>query len=150
MAKKATKAEPTTTEPQAAQAAPQAENIANGATSARIERARQRRQELRELSNSLKTIAKITGADEAVNKLLIEYYKTHNNATELNTYEQWRNKGFQVKKGSQSFMVWGKPLKEQNKEQGEETDPTDEMADFFPVCHLFDISQVAPIQTKSN
>ena len=51
-----------------------AESTDNGATEARIEKARQRRLELRELSDSLKALAKITGEDDAVNRLLIEYY----------------------------------------------------------------------------
>ena len=47
-------------------------------------------------------------------------------------------------------MVWGKPLKEQ-KDQEDPDDTQDmENPNYFPVCHLFDISQVAPIQAKAN
>lgn len=113
-------------------------------------RAIQRRQELRELSNKLVKENKDKVDDGVkVNELLIQYYMQRKGAKELNTFEQWKYRGFQVKKGSVSFMVWGKPLKEQDTEN-EEKEVSDEYRDFFPVCHLFDISQVAPIQTKSN
>lgn len=114
-------------------------------------RAYARRAELRELSNKLVQANKEkVNEGVKVNELLVQYYIQKMNATELNTYEQWKVKGFQVRKGSVSFMVWGKPLKEQTKDNGEPANPTAELADFFPVCHLFDASQVAPIQTKAN
>ena len=114
-------------------------------------RAYARRVELRELSNKLVKDNK-DKVDEGVrvNELLIQYYMQRLGAKELNTFEQWRNKGFQVRKGSVSFMVWGKPLKEQ-KDQEDPDDTQDmENPNYFPVCHLFDVSQVAPIQTKAN
>ena len=111
--------------------------------------ARARRKQLSELSQKLKLanlmlmqmVASIT-----VNDLLIRYYEKQAGAPlDLNTYEQWRERGYQVRKGSVSFMVWGKPLKHQrNTEKPTDTDTDTEKdpnEDFFPVCHLFDKSQ---------
>ena len=112
--------------------------------------ARERRKQLSELSHQLK-IANIMllqmDASITINDLLIRYYEKQAGAPlDLNTYEQWRERGYQVRKGSVSFMVWGKPLKHQRTEKP--TDPAtdtdtekDQNEDFFPVCHLFDKSQ---------
>lgn len=105
--------------------------------------AKERRQQLSELSRTLKTAAALTGEDLPVNELLKRYYdKQEGRTLELNTYEQWKAEGLQVKKGAVSFMIWGKPLKEQRTETEEAKDGEAEpMDDFFPVCHLFDRSQ---------
>lgn len=111
--------------------------------------AKERRQQLSELSRTLKAAATITGEDLPVNELLKRYYdKQEGRTLELNTYEQWKAEGLQVKKGAVSFMIWGKPLKEQrtDNEEKKEGDP-DPMEDYFPVCHLFDRSQCFTPQT---
>ncbi len=124
-------------------------NTAN--TDPKRARAHARREELRNLSNQLV----IDNPDKVaegvkVNELLVQYYMQKLGAKELNTFEQWKYKGFQVKKGSTSFMVWGKPLKEQKEPEDTDQEKDLDNPDFFPVCHLFDISQVAPIRTKEN
>ncbi len=112
--------------------------------------ARARRKQLSELSQKLKLANLMVmqmDASITVNDLLIRYYEKQAGAPlELNTYEQWRERGYQVRKGSVSFMVWGKPLKHQrdNEKPTETTDndtEKDPNEDFFPVCHLFDKSQ---------
>lgn len=113
--------------------------------------AKERRDQLKTLSNKLKgdnALLMLKDPTLTVNDLLVEYYKQKCNVKELKTYEQWKNFGFQVKRGELSFMVWGTPrtIKFTNK-QDPAAEP-EEKDDFFPVCHLFDSSQVAPIQTK--
>lgn len=111
--------------------------------------ARARRKQLSELSQQLKLANLMLmqmDASITVNDLLIRYYEKQAGAPlDLNTYEQWRERGYQVRKGSVSFMVWGKPLKHQrNTEKPTDTDTDTEKdpnEDFFPVCHLFDKSQ---------
>jgi len=110
--------------------------------------ARARRKQLSELSHQLKiaNLMILQNASITINDLLIRYYeKQAGTPLELNTYEQWRERGYQVRKGSVSYMVWGKPLKHQDTkkpkdttDQDTEKDPNE---DFFPVCHLFDKSQ---------
>ena len=87
-----------------------------------------------------------------VNDLLIDYYNEAFKTTELNTYEQWKNRGYQVKKGSQSYMVWATPrdIKVKDKRLTDNTETEKEIKDYFAVCHLFDVSQVVPIQTEQN
>ena len=112
-----------------------------------------RREELRKLSKQLKDSNKIAVARGVrVNDLLIDYYNEAFKTTELNTYEQWKNRGYQVKKGSQSYMVWATPrdIKVKDKRLTDNTETEKEIKDYFAVCHLFDVSQVAPIQTKQN
>lgn len=115
--------------------------------------ARERRQQLSELSKVLKAAAAITGEEATINELLKRHYDQQEGRTlELNTYEQWKAEGLQVKKGAISFMIWGKPLKEQRTEaeEAEKKDgETDPMGDFFPVCHLFDRSQCFTPKTQN-
>ena len=105
--------------------------------------ARERRQQLSELSRTLKAAAALTGESLTINELLKRHYEEQEgHALELNTYEQWKAEGLQVKKGAVSFMIWGKPLKEQRTETEDKKEGEPEpMDDFFPVCHLFDRSQ---------
>ena len=109
--------------------------------------AQKRRKELSELSRQLKlaNLMILQDASITVNDLLIRYYEKQAGAPlELNTYEQWRERGYQVRKGSVSFMVWGKPLNTKKKKEDPDnpnTDDTEGKEDFFPVCHLFDKSQ---------
>lgn len=119
--------------------------------------AQARRKQLSDLSNKLKTANLLILRDVSItiNDLLVKYYeKQAGRPLELNTYEQWKEHGYQVKKGSISFMVWGKPLKSQRKteEQQTGTDNTEEGKndDFFPVCHLFDISQCYEIKAETK
>lgn len=111
--------------------------------------AKERRQQLSELSKVLKAAAALTGEVLPVNELLKKHYDEQEGRTlELNTYEQWKAEGLQVKKGAVSFMIWGKPLKEQRTDKDEEKDgERDPMDDYFPVCHLFDRSQCFKPQT---
>lgn len=112
-----------------------------------------RREELRQLSKQLKDLNKIAVARGVrVNDLLINYYNEAFKTTELNTYEEWKNKGFQVKKGSQSYMVWATPrnIKVREKRLSDNTETEKEIKDYFAVCHLFDVSQVIRIENQQN
>lgn len=115
--------------------------------------AKERREQLRELSNQLKSANALLMLQDptlTVNDLLLEYYKQKCNVSELKTYEQWKSFGFQVKRGSLSFMVWGTPKTIKLKNNEDPAAEPKEKNDFFPVCHLFDSSQVSPIKTKEN
>ena len=118
--------------------------------------AQARRKQLSDLSNKLKTANLLILRDVSItiNDLLVKYYeKQAGRPLELNTYEQWKKLGFQVKKGAVSFMVWGKPLKHQqdNKKQPDTEDTEDDKNDdFFPVCHLFDKSQCYEIKSDEK
>lgn len=103
---------------------------------------RERRDELKALSKTAKLAITMSGEEKTVNEFLIEMYTNAENK-EFHTLHQWSAKGFKVKKGSKSFLVWGKP-KDHQKQQAEQK-PTEEDEDkFFPLCYLFSNAQVEP------
>lgn len=94
-----------------------------------------KREQLKELSNGLRILVK-QGAIESVNEGLKSIYAEQGH-TELNTFNQWREKGFLVKKGSKALLLWGRPVskpQDQDQEQDEYS--------FFPVCYVFSNLQV--------
>lgn len=85
-----------------------------------------------------------------INEMLREYYRKENGVTELNTFDQWKEKGYTVRKGEKAFLFWGKPRAKQvtqaepaNEDgQTEQAEPvTAAKDDFYPICYLFDIAQ---------
>ena len=116
-------------------------------------RALERRKELSALSQDLKAVAQMQGIEESVNSLLLAYYKTQFETTDLRTFEEWKKAGYTVKKGQTSFMIWATPKatkaeKERVAEAKAKGEHATEKEDYFPVCHLFDITQVHTITTK--
>lgn len=102
-------------------------------------------------------LMELTGADyiPTINEMLHAYYAKQNNITELNTFDQWKEKGYQVRKGEKAYLFWGKPrakyavLTEEpttEDEQGEPTETTARANDYFPICYLFDISQCHKVE----
>lgn len=110
------------------------------------QKAIEKRNELKALSAQLKPIAK--EQEVRINELLVEYYMD-NGCTDLRTFEEWRKAGYIVKRGESSYLVWGKPIATQKaqKEAQEKNEETKE--DYFPVCHLFDRSQVHKLEPKA-
>lgn len=110
-------------------------------------RALERRQQLSALSRELKAVAELTGEAENVNELLKGYYSTTYGTTDLRTFDEWKKAGYTVKKGQQSFMIWASPKAERERvaEAKAKGEQVTEKEDYFPVCHLFDISQVHTI-----
>lgn len=82
--------------------------------------------ELHTLTAALKELHPNVGT----NRLLIDYYKSQG-ATELRTYDEWRERGMQVKKGAKAYTIWGKS----------QPSTAREGALFFPVKYVFDITQ---------
>ena len=118
--------------------------------------AQEKRDWLRAISadfQAQRDIMQLMGADyiPTINEMLHAYYAKQNNITELNTFDQWKEKGYQVRKGEKAYLFWGKPRAKQVKptepteqeeeptEQAEQT--TAKKDDYYPICYLFDISQ---------
>lgn len=128
---------------------------AKKAMTARQQEAQEKRNWLRAISadfQAQRDLMEMTGADyiPTINEMLHAYYAKNNNVTELNTFDQWKEKGYQVRRGEKAFLFWGKPKSRQqaeptepDEEQGEQTEPTTaaKQNDFYPLCYLFDISQ---------
>ena len=129
---------------------------AKKAMTAKQQAAQERREWLRAISADFQAQQKImemTGADyiPTINEMLRAYYAKQANITELNTFDQWKEKGYQVRRGEKAFLFWGKPKSRQQQptepsedesEQAQQVEPlTARQNDYYPLCYLFDISQ---------
>ncbi len=104
---------------------------------------KEKRQQLSELSTTVKPLV-TSGQFDNVNEAVIETFYRKEGNTEFNTYKQWKEKGFQVRKGEKAYFVWAKPLAALQAEQGKETD--EDSRKYFPLCFLFSNRQVEPIK----
>ena len=96
-----------------------------------------KRMELITLSKGAQMLVKM-GVYATVNDCLVSGYKEDTGATEFNTFKQWKDKGFSIKKGSTAFLVWSSP-----KTIKIETDTEDEKDyQYFAMCYLFSNKQV--------
>ncbi len=113
----------------------------NTPTQEQIKRTEAKRQVLRKLSDELKTAIEQQPKDDkkSLNQMIIAYYHKNCGTTELKTFDEWQEKGFSVKKGENSYTIWGKPR----------TNPKTERV-FFPMVHLFDKTQVHAIKSKKQ
>lgn len=113
---------------------------------------KEKRQELKSLTEKAKMIAEISGEAGKVNDLIINLIYNEGQKHEYNTFKGWKEKGFQVNKGSKAYLIWGQPKKasqkiesartsEENKEGGE----IENKYKLFPVAHIFRDDQVTKI-----
>ncbi|MBE6324634.1 MAG: hypothetical protein E7074_06610 [Bacteroidales bacterium] len=131
---------------------------AKKAMTAKQQAAQERRNWLRAISadfQAQRELMEMTGAEyiPTINEMLHAYYAKQNNITELNTFDQWKEKGYQVRRGEKAFLFWGKPKSRQQQpteptgqdEQGEQAQQVEPLTakqnDYYPLCYLFDISQ---------
>ena len=76
-----------------------------------------------------------------VNDLVLKYIYDTKGATEFKTFWQWKAENKRVKKGSKSFVLWGR--KRNKTKQDEKGDEQNEYS-FFPLVYLFSNLQVEP------
>ena len=100
-------------------------------------RTHEARQELKAISKVAKMLVK-EGAFDTVNEAIIEtvYRKDGNDI--FKKFNEWKQAGKKIKKGSKGFPVWARP-KEMKKD--EHPDLEDDFS-FFPICYLFSNAQV--------
>ncbi len=99
-----------------------------------------RRENLKQLSRVLQLQMKSGAADfDSVNEGLIQVYSADGENTIFKTFQQWKDEGKFIIRGSKAFSVWGSPKKaaRQEAEEGE----TDEFK-YWPLCYLFSNKQV--------
>lgn len=101
-------------------------------------KAREKRKALIELSKVIRLQIEETEEFETVNEGLKYLYEQEGHEV-LNTYKQWREEGFQVRKGSEALLIWGRPRATQ---QG---DDDEQETKFWPLCYLFSNLQVDEI-----
>jgi len=82
----------------------------------------------------------LRAAGRSLNSYIIENFYQDSENVVFNTFNQWQQNGYQVKKGAKAFVLWGRPLEIQKAEKQQEPQEGDEQ--FFPLCHLFSNAQV--------
>jgi hypothetical protein len=105
---------------------------------------KEKREVLKSLSAAAKELVKI-GAFDTVNEAIIETIYKNDGHTVFNTFYGWKEQGFNIKKGSTAFVVWGRPktIKKSEVQEGEK----DEFS-HFPLAYLFSNLQVEPQEHK--
>lgn len=80
--------------------------------------------------------------DCTINEIVIERFYSKNGHKEFNSYRNWLKLGYQVKRGSKAFVIWGQKRKGTKKQQEPDKEP-DEFK-FYPLAYLFSNLQVEP------
>ena len=82
-------------------------------------------------------------AELRVNDILIEHFYKDEENNEFHSYKGWQELGYQVKKGSKSFVIWGR--KRQNIDDKKAATEEKDQYKFFPLAFIFSNNQVEPI-----
>ena len=93
----------------------------------------------------LKALSKVAalyveqGDFETVNEAIIQTVYKSSEHKIFKTFKQWKADGYSVNKGEKAFVVWGRPAKFTESENG-----TDQQVEekFFPLAFLFSNAQV--------
>jgi DNA repair protein RadC len=94
-----------------------------------------KRDELKRLSREVSDYVK-EGTFKNINMALIESRYKQNGHEVFKSYDMWKLDGYQVKKGEKAFLVWSKPIKNENNVEDQK---------FFRLAFLFSNLQVTPI-----
>ena len=90
-----------------------------------------------------------TGEEIGVNQMLLMMHQAESGCSDFKRPDQWKEAGFKMKKGTTAYRVWGTPKKASKSEvietpKGEAT--LEEQYKFWPMCCLFNESQVEPFE----
>jgi len=98
-----------------------------------------KRMELIAMSQNIRLAVK-EGIYDTVNEGLKEFYEGENpEIKEFNTFNQWKEKGYTIIKGSKAFLFWGQP---RNYSQVPEGGQEPEEYKYFPIAYLVSNLQV--------
>lgn len=75
-----------------------------------------------------------------INDIIIKEFYTKDGNVEFHLYKQWKELGYQVKKGSKAFVIWGRKRKGQKPIENAKGEK-DEFK-FYPLAYLFSNKQV--------
>ena len=107
-----------------------------------------RRENLKQISRVLQLQMKSGAADfDSVNEGLIQVYSADGEHSIFKNFQQWKEEGKFIIKGSKAFVVWGSP-KKTAKPEAEEGE-TDEFK-YWPLCYLFSNKQVEERSPSKN
>jgi antirestriction protein ArdC len=105
---------------------------------------KENRQKLIELSIKAREIREDEGlGDSTINEIIRLYFYTDDTHQVFNTFWEWKDKGYKVKKGEKAFLFWGS--KRKNKQDDQAQSQEEETYSFFPLCYVFSNAQVEPI-----
>lgn len=103
------------------------------------------RAELKLKSETVAPLVKL-GQFENINEGIIAMFYRNEENKEFNTYNGWKENGYQVKKGSKAFHIWSRPLDVLQKEKNPEAVTDEEQGRYFPVAFIFSNAQVRKIE----
>jgi len=115
---------------------------------ATLESKEERKEFLINLSNSAKLLIELEKTKyEKVNDVIINDFYKNQDHQEFNTFKNWKEKGYIVKKGSKGFFVWSKPIKaKKNKTKDQEQTEDKKQYKFFGIAYIFSNAQVQPLK----
>ncbi|WP_372744282.1 ArdC-like ssDNA-binding domain-containing protein [Lutibacter sp.] len=97
------------------------------------------------LINKAPTLEQAEAIDSLrVNDIIIDHFYKDDNNTEFHSYKGWQELGYQVKKGSKAFLIWGR--KRENISQEQASAEEKDQYKFFPLAFIFSNNQVEPIK----
>lgn len=96
---------------------------------------------------SIQVLAASTGEVITVNQMLLKMHAQESGAKQFFRFNEWKEKGYSVKKGEQSFRIWGSPIKagKTTDDQAAEND-AEKKYKFWPMCCVFNEFQVEAIE----
>ncbi len=108
---------------------------------------KENRQKLIELSKKAREIreADIDLEESTINEILREYFYSNDDNNVFNSFYEWKEKGFKVKKGEKAFLFWGK--KQRVSQDATAESEEEKKYSFFPLCYLFSNKQVERIKS---
>jgi hypothetical protein len=91
-------------------------------------------------------------SSKTLNYIMLKHLYTVHGAEEFNTFNQWKEKGATILKGSKAFTIWGQPIRAKEQEKPKEKTESDTADDYkyFPLCFLFSDKQVLFPVLKEN
>lgn len=85
------------------------------------------------------------------NAWLIQGYRKATGQEDFRTYKDWKQAGFQVRRGESSYPLFSRPLGALKHEKNPDYTPGQDSSDrFFKVAHVFHRGQVDPIEGQAN
>lgn len=90
-----------------------------------------------------------------INEVLLIMHRMETGCSQFQTFKQWQEQGYKVKKGSKAFRVWGSPIRaskgaEPEADKKTDTEGDDQKYKFWPMCCLFNESQIEASQPEGK
>ena len=100
------------------------------------------RTKLKQISKMVKPLVEegeYSNVNEAIKEAVIK--ETNPEVKVLRTFDQWKEKGFSVRKGEKAHLLWGRPRLVKQDEENDEFK-------FWPLCYLFGNNQVQKLEKE--